>query len=119
MSCAKSSREACWNTLSGLSLHRPAVERLATLDATAQAIYTRGCAGMAELVDAVDSKSTDLTVMGVRFPLPAPPSSSCLRLLEPLRSMAYIEGMTNLMRKALAALESLPGERQDEIARAI
>ena len=28
-------------------------------------------AGMAELVDAVDSKSTDLSVMWVRFPLPA------------------------------------------------
>ena len=29
-------------------------------------------AGMAELVDARDSKSRDFTVMGVRFPLPAP-----------------------------------------------
>ncbi len=29
-------------------------------------------AGMAELVDARDSKSRDREVMGVRFPLPAP-----------------------------------------------
>jgi hypothetical protein len=33
--------------------------------------------------------------------------------------MAYIEGMTRLMRKALEELESLPADRQDEIARAI
>src|SRR5690349_6710915 len=32
-------------------------------------------AGMAELVDARDSKSRDREVMGVRFPLPAPTSS--------------------------------------------
>src|SRR5688500_8963511 len=31
-----------------------------------------GCAGMAELVDAPDSKSGFLTEVGVRFPLPAP-----------------------------------------------
>jgi hypothetical protein len=33
--------------------------------------------------------------------------------------MAYIDGMTNLMRKALQQLEDLPADRQDEIARAI
>jgi hypothetical protein len=35
----------------------------------------RSFAGMAELVDARDSKSRDCEVMGVRFPLPAPEDS--------------------------------------------
>ena len=33
-------------------------------------------AGMAELVDAVDSKSTGRKALGVRFPLPVPSSNS-------------------------------------------
>ena len=36
-------------------------------------------AGMAELVDARDSKSRDSDVMGVRFPLPAPMRASPIR----------------------------------------
>lgn len=45
-------------------------------------------AGMAELVDALDSKSSEGNFMGVRFPLPAPNHSSVFLAILP--NFSYI-----------------------------
>ena len=62
-------------TTSGMRLVQPPWTGLVELPAGRAIADNRARrAGMAELVDAPDSKSGDGNIVGVRFPLPAPPT---------------------------------------------
>ena len=67
-------------------------------------------AGMAELVDAPDSKSGDSDIMGVRFPLPAPMPHTEMSVDHPVRS---IEIRIRELKQLFNSMDPTPFHHQD------
>jgi hypothetical protein len=67
---------------------------------------------MAELADAADSKSADLRVMGVRFPLPAPSDKTSNAFFGPSTSVKKSETLARKGQLNLALFFDLPATIQ-------